>query len=285
MVPFSRDYGGVSCPGVSRRVGWCYIYRGDVTRTLYYPVAPTRMLNRIQFTLIHTSHPGNIGGVARAMKCMGLSSLSLLSPRSFPDDAATSRASGAQDLLDTAVVSDDLGELIGDCVLVVGTTSRHREIPLPVLDPRCAAARISEQARSGKVAVLFGRESSGLTNAEVDACNLLIQIPTGPDYFSLNLASAAQIVAYEIHLAMGPAATTALTTPALADRASLEMLYEHLRQTLVDIEFSQGADNDKLLRKLTRMFNRARLTKEETSILRGILTAAQTRGGSKRGSV
>ncbi len=146
------------------------------------------MLPQIRFTLIETSHPGNIGGVARAMKCMNLSSLVLVSPGQFPHPDALTRSAGAENILEQARVCRDVKEAVGDCIFVAGTTARERAIEWPVESPRAAAKKIAAEAANGPVALLFGRERSGLTNEEVDLCNLLIRIPTGPGYSSLNLA-------------------------------------------------------------------------------------------------
>lgn len=239
------------------------------------------MLPQIRFTLVETSHPGNIGGVARAMKCMEQSRLVLVSPGKFPHSDATSRAAGAEDLLQQARVCSSLNEAVSDCVFVVGTTARQRAVGWPVEAPRIAARRIVDEAAAGPVALLFGRERNGLTNAEVELCNLLVRIPTGPGYASLNLASAAQIMAYEIYLAAGAAANQAPPGEAAADQGSLEGFYEHLERTLLDLEFMKSKHSTRLMRKLIRLFNRARPTPEELNILRGILTAAQaaSRGG------
>lgn len=235
------------------------------------------MLPQIRFTLVETSHPGNIGGVARAMKCMGLSELTLVAPKHFPHAEATSRASGAGDILQNARLCADLGEATGECVFVVGTTSRAREIPWPVVDPRRGAATLLQEAQNGPVAVLFGRESGGLTNKEVDLCHLLVRIPTNTQYESLNLASAAQVVAYEIYLAASCGAGITEHSRDPADGATMAMFYEHLEQALRDIDFIKPASSVKLMRKLTLLYNRAQPTVEEINILRGILTAAQTR--------
>lgn len=236
------------------------------------------MLPQIRFTLVETSHPGNIGGVARAMKCMDLSSLVLVSPGQFPHPDAVSRSAGAEDVLEGARICPNVKEAISDCIFVAGTTARERAIEWPVESPRAAAKKLIEEARRGPVALLFGRERSGLTNEEVDVCNLLIRIPTGGGYTSLNLASAAQILAYEIFLAacdnpepLGPGLEA-------ADQSSLDGFYRHLECTLLDLDFMKSGHPTRLMRKLVRLFNRARPTPEEINILRGILTAAQTSG-------
>jgi len=234
------------------------------------------MLPQIRFTLVETSHPGNIGGVARAMKCMDLSSLVLVSPARFPHPDAISRSTGADDLLQNARICSTVEEAVSDCIYVAGTTARERAIGWPVESPRSAARKLVNEAGSGPVALLFGRERNGLTNDEVDLCNVLIRIPTGPAYASLNLASAAQIMAYELFLATaGGGDRLRPVAAAAADQNSLDGFYQHLERTLSELDFMKSQHPTRLMRKLVRLFNRARPTPEEINILRGILTAAQ----------
>jgi TrmH family RNA methyltransferase len=240
----------------------------------HFPVIA--MLPQIRFTLIETSHPGNIGGVARAMKCMDLASLVLVSPSHFPHPDAASRSAGAGEILSGARIFRDVESAIADCVYVAGTTARSRAIEWPVCSPRDAAPKIVEEAQTGPVALLFGRERSGLTNDEVGLCNTLVRIPTGPDYASLNLASAAQIMAYEIFLEANRDRVRVVAPALPADRGSLDGFYRHLEETLFELDFMKSQHPTRLMRKLIRLFNRARPTLEELNILRGILTAAQT---------
>lgn len=236
------------------------------------------MLPQIRFVLIGTSHPGNIGATARAMKCMQLSNLVLVAPKYFPHADASSRAAGAEDVLDAAAVYPDLDQAVRDCVFVVGTTARARTIDWPLAQPRAAARRVIEESAKGPVAVLFGRERTGLTNREVDRCHLLVRIPTAAGFSSLNLASAAQIMAYELFLAAGLPAGAAPDADDHADLASMNGFYRHLEQTLFDLDFVKTKNPPtKLMRKLKRLFNRARPSAEEVNILRGILTAAGSR--------
>lgn len=239
------------------------------------------MLTQIRFTLIETSHPGNIGGVARAMKCMDLSKLVLVTPKHFPHPDASSRATGAEDLLANAAVFTDIRQAIDDSVFVVGTTSRPRTIEWPLVEPGSAAERIIEESEQGPVSILFGRERSGLTNREVDLCNLLVRIPTSEEYASLNLASAAQIMAYELYLKANPAPRYT-SDHGRADRASMSKFYRHLEETLHDLDFVKVNPPTKLMRKLARLFNRAQPTIEEVNILRGILSAAQSKAQSQK---
>lgn len=233
------------------------------------------MLPQIRFTLIETSHPGNIGGVARAMKCMEFSNLDLVAPKLFPHPDAQSRAAGAEDILDRARVFTDTKHAVSDCVFVVGTTARERSIEWPLEYPRQAAGKIVEQSRKGPVALLFGRERSGLSNDEVDLCHLLVRIPTGRVYTSLNLASAVQILAYELYLELRQVADRVVEPAAAADQHDMDRFYKHLEATLRDLDFVKTSHPTKLMRKLFRLFNRAQPTVEEVNILRGILTAAQ----------
>ncbi len=241
------------------------------------------MLPQIRFILIETSHPGNIGGAARAMKCMEFLNLDLVAPKLFPHEDALSRAAGAEDVLDRARVFTDTKHAVSDCIFVVGTTARERSIQWPLEYPRQAARKIVAQARNGPVAVLFGRERSGLTNDEVDLCHLLVRIPTGRNYASLNLASAVQIMAYELYLELHQVADLAVAPTVAADQHNMDGLYQHLEATLQDLDFVKTSHPTQLMRKLFRLFNRAQPTAEEVNILRGILTAAQTAasGGSR----
>ncbi len=229
-----------------------------------------------RFVLVETSHPGNIGGVARAMKTMGLARLHLVAPKSFPHPEASQRAAGADDLLRGAVCHDRLTDAVADCRLVIGTTARQRTIEWPLLTPAEAARRLCTEGRNGPVAIVFGRERNGLTNSEVDLCHAMVRIPTDSGYSSLNLASAAQVLAYEIRLADGREEDPRQTVPAAANGDAMGLFYRHLQQTLYDLDFVKTQHPPvKLMRKLMRLFNRARPSEEELSILRGILAAAQ----------
>jgi len=228
--------------------------------------------------LIGTSHPGNIGAVARAMKNMCLRDLRLVNPRYFPHAEATARASGADDLLADAQVTAGLDEALAGCRLVVGTSARSRSVEWPVLDPRQCAQRLVGAAADGPVAVLFGRESSGLTNEELDRCRYLVQIPSNPEYSSLNIAMAVQVLAYEILTAAGDRALApAERSPAPAER--FEGFAEHLGETLDQIGFADPRQSHKLMRRLRRLFLRADPDDEEINLLRGILKAVQTKSG------
>jgi tRNA (cytidine32/uridine32-2'-O)-methyltransferase len=239
--------------------------------------------DNIRIVLVNTSHPGNIGGVARAMKNMGLSRLYLVAPRQFPHEQAEWRAASAADLLAGAVVTSTLEEAIGDCQFVVGTSARQRRIPWPLLDPRRCAARIGEAAAREQVAVLFGREDRGLTNEELKLCNLHLNIPTDEAYSSLNLAMAVQIVCYELRMLSAqpqlPDAEDAQWDAPFTTRDNMERFYLHLEQTLTDIGFLDPAAPRQLMARLRRLYSRVRLDEMELNILRGILTETQKRVG------
>jgi len=241
--------------------------------------------DNIRIVLVDTSHPGNIGGVARAMKNMGLARLYLVAPRQFPDERATWRAASASELLDAAVVTDSLAQAIGDCQFVVGTSARERRIPWPLLDPRQCAARIAAASDSEQVAVLFGREDRGLTNEELQLCNLHLTIPTDAAYSSVNLAMAVQIVCYELRMLLAPEARPdredANWDSAFATHENMERFYVHLEETLVDLEFLDPAAPRQLMSRLRRLYGRVRLDEMELNILRGILT--ETRKWVARG--
>ena len=238
------------------------------------------ILNRIRIVLVATSHAGNIGAAARAMKTMGLSRLVLVAPQSFPDPEATARAVGAENILQAAQVTASLDEAIRDCQLVIGTSARSRRIAWPTLSPDAAAARTLGEAATHEVAILFGRERTGLTNEELDRCHALVHIPTDPEFSSLNLAAAVQIVAYELRRAMpattdlpGPV-TDALGEP-LASAAEVQRFYEHLERVMTETGFLDPENPKLLMRRLMRLYNRAQLTTNEVNILRGILTAVR----------
>ncbi len=232
----------------------------------------------IRIVLVNTSHPGNIGGCARAMKNMGLDRLYLVEPKRFPDHEADWRAASAQDVLQGAVVTSTVEEAVADCHFVVGTSARGRRIPWPLLDPRGCAPQIATAAENGDVAILFGREDRGLTNEELQQCNLHLNIPTSEVYSSLNLAMAVQIVCYELRLLVGEelsASGTDQWDAPFTSRDEAERFYVHLEQTLVDIEFLNPAAPRQLMTRLRRLFNRVRLDEMELNILRGMLTQTQ----------
>ncbi len=235
------------------------------------------MLNNIQIILVGITHPGNIGAAARAMKTMELSQMRLVQPKIFPSVEATARACGADDILANAQIFDTLEDSIKDCHLVIGTSTRARHLIWPTLTPKACAEKSLQSA--GKVAILFGREQSGLTNEELEFCHFLVQIATNPIFSSLNVASAVQIIAYELHESLKNQSEDGETLIELEDPlASAEMMghfYKHLEQTLIDIEFLDPEKPKHLMRRLHRLFNRIQPIESEVNILRGILTAAQ----------
>jgi tRNA (cytidine32/uridine32-2'-O)-methyltransferase len=232
----------------------------------------------IRIVLVETTHPGNIGAAARAMKNMCLGRLYLVTPHRFPCADATARAAGADDLLARAVVCRTLDEAISDCKIVIGTSARSRSIAWPEVGPRACAKKLASEAETTQAAILFGREHSGLTNAELDRCHYLLQIPCNARFSSLNLAAAVQIVAYELLTASkGEAEATTPSLSPLASSDQLKSFYRHLQQTLFDIGFLQPGKTGALMRRLRRLFNRAQLETKEIDILRGILSAAQGR--------
>jgi len=232
----------------------------------------------ISIVLVEPSHPGNIGAVARAMKNMGLERLVLVSPRQFPHSEAITRASGADDVLAKARLVTTVAEAVAGCGFIVATTSRTRDQYFRVADVREAAERVLAESRRGPAAVLFGSERAGLTNEQVEAAHLLIRIPASAAYPSLNLAMAVQIVAYELFRARGVQIDTAPAAGPLADPEEMERLFGHLAQVLEAIDFrdrTQGGTH--LMARLRRLFQRAALDRNEVNILRGILTAVQSR--------
>jgi tRNA (cytidine32/uridine32-2'-O)-methyltransferase len=241
------------------------------------------MLNNIRIVLVDTSHPGNIGAVARAMKNMCLTQLYLVNPLQFPDAEATSRASGADDLLNQAKVVESLDQALEGCRLVVGTSARARTVNWPVSSPRTSAEKLVAEAELGDVALVFGRERSGLTNSELDRCTFLVHIPTNQAYSSLNLGAAVQVLSYEVylaHLEKTPAEPEIARDLATADM--LQNFHNHLEQALDDIGFTDTRQSEKLMRRLRSLFQRARLDRDEVNILRGIFSAMQGRKSMRR---
>jgi TrmH family RNA methyltransferase len=225
----------------------------------------------VRFVLDHTSHPGNIGAAARAMKVMGLSELHLVAPLEFPSAAATARAAGADDLLAAARVHDTLDDALTDCVWVAGTSHRAEQVDQPLYEPREATKEALRQA--GPVAILFGCERSGLDNTAMDRCNALIRIPTAAEYTSLNLAQAVQILAYELHLALRSGAIEGVHSgkqPASAER--MAVFFDRLEVTLAAIRFSTPGQDEMLHRRLRRVFMRARPDDDELNMLNGMLS-------------
>ncbi len=228
--------------------------------------------SRIRIVLVEPSHPGNIGGAARAMKTMGLSRLAVVNPKRFPDPQAEWRAAGAQDVLERVEVHDSVEAAIAECHWVVGTSTRSRRIPWPVKSAAAVAADILAQPPEVEVAVLFGRETNGLSNEELQRCHCHLQIPANPDYSSLNLAMAVQVVCYELFKqAEGVEVAAASWDQPPATAAQLEGFLDHLESALIDSGFLDPANPGQTLTRLRRLFTRIALDDKEVQMLRGIL--------------
>ncbi len=236
-------------------------------------------MQNLRIVLVETSHPGNIGAAARAMKTMGLSKLTLVRPKTFPCAEATARASGADDVLSQAVVCESLQEAIRDCGFVMGTSARLRRLPWPLVGPRECGELLFQKAGNGtEVALVFGREKFGLSNDELDLCHSAVCIPTNPDYSSLNLASAVQVLSYEIRMASGDtelvsdAGNTDKQTPT-ATSEQLEQLNRHLQDAMIAVGFLNPENPRQLPRRIKRLLAKAGLDHKEVQILRGFLAA------------
>jgi len=241
------------------------------------------MLDQIRIVLISTTHSGNIGATARAMKNMGIADLALVDPVAELDSEAVVRASGAVEILDNAKIVGTLEEAVADCSMVIGTSARSRHIPWPLCNPRECASKAKQAAGQGnKIALVFGRESSGLTNEELQRCNLHVHIPTDENFSSLNVASAVQVLCYEMRMA------ALADTPdeedlqwgvpwdyELATHEELERFYEHLEGTLVDIGFLDPNTPKQLMTRLRRLYGRVAMDKVEVNMMRGMLKATQ----------
>ena len=243
----------------------------------------------IRIVLIETSHPGNIGAAARAMKNMGLTRLYLANPLMFPHEKAVWRSASAVDVVNNATVVASLDEALEGCQLIVGTSARDRRIPWPMLEPKsCGERAVAEHALGHEVAIIFGREDRGLKNEELQRCHYHVNIPTGEAYSSLNLAMAVQVLSYEIlqaQLSSESLANDGITRTGdpdwdmdFADSQAIELMVEHLEQTLVEVGFHDPENPRQLMTRLRRMFNRIRMDKMEVNILRGFLTAVNRKG-------
>jgi len=258
------------CDGMTTsKIGACF------SRT---PIDSLTTLNQIRIVLCQTGHPGNIGSTARAMKTMGLSHLCLVNPRSFPHADAHMMSAGATDILEAAQVCTSLHEALAGCNLVIGMTARKRELSHQSCSPREAAALAI--ASGQQVALVFGNETSGLSNDELILCQQLVHIPANPDFSSLNLASAVQIMAYELRMALlGAPETVEHPNPYRrikpATHEEVEGFYGHLEQTLVHVGYLNPEQPKRLMSRLRRLFTRAGLHQEEVNILRGILQSVR----------
>ena len=240
-------------------------------------------LNNIRIVMIQTSHSGNIGAAARAMKVMGLSDLCLVSPKKFPDDQATAMASGADNILQQATVVETLPEAIADCQIIIGTSARStRYLQWPLRSARECGEYVADNVSDKKIAIIFGRERTGLTNDELDYCQSLVHIPTNPDYSSLNVASAVQLLSYEcsIHINDTERATPETNKnrqEEIVDAKVMESFYQNLETVLQEIRYLDPKNPRHLMRRLRRLFGRISMTQSEMNILRGILSAMQGR--------
>jgi tRNA/rRNA methyltransferase len=238
-------------------------------------------LHNFRVVLCQTSHPGNIGSAARAMKTMGLNQLYLVKPASFPDAHATALSTGAADLLENAVVTETLAEALTGCAFAIGMSARKRGLSHELVNVRTAAAKAIEIAATQPVALVFGTEMSGLSNAELDHCQMLAMIQANPDYSSLNLAAAVQIMCYELRMAaldeenLQNDNLSPNVIPEYATIDSLEGFYTHLEETLLHIGYLNPAAPKKLMERMRRVYARAKLEKEEVNLLRGVLTLTQ----------
>lgn len=234
------------------------------------------MLDQIRIVLVNTSHTGNMGSAARAMKTMGLTQLVLVDPQTLPDDNAMALAAGASDVLANARIVSTLDEAIADCGLVIGTSARSRTLSWPMLDPREAGKKAVVEGVKHPVALVFGRERTGLTNDELQKCHYHVAIAANPEYSSLNLAMAVQTLCYEVRMHwlqdQAPEVESEADYPS-ADQ--LEGFYQHLEQTLLKTGFIADDHPGQVMSKLRRLFNRARPETVELNILRGILTSVQ----------
>ncbi|MEQ8955119.1 MAG: tRNA (cytosine(32)/uridine(32)-2'-O)-methyltransferase TrmJ [Gammaproteobacteria bacterium] len=236
-----------------------------------------QVLENVTIVLVNTSHPGNIGATARAMKNMGLHRLVLVAPQEFPSGVAVGRAASALDILENARVVATLEEAVAECGLVIGASARSRRIPWPMLDPRESARKIVAEHPQNRAALVFGREDSGLNNDELQQCHFHVQIPASPQYSSLNLAAAVMILCYELRqAALGEKhAVTELEEhwdQSFATSEQVEHFYQHLELVLVAIDFHDPSNPRQLMQRMRRLFGRIRIDEMEMNILRGILT-------------
>lgn len=243
------------------------------------PAAASSPLENIRIVMVHTTHPGNIGAAARAMKNMGLSQLYIVAPRNYPHEDAYFRAANAVDILARAVIVDTFEEAIAGCSLVVGSSARERRIPWPLLDARRACEQAYREACTGTVALVFGREDRGLTNEELQQCQLHVNIPSNPEYSSLNVAMAIQVLAYEVRMAHVASALPDDTMDGwdipYAGADDVERLFVHMEEALLETGFLKPEAPKQAMARLRRLFQRTRLDQMEVNILRGIFTVAQ----------
>lgn len=237
------------------------------------------LLSNVRVVMVNTTLPGNIGSAARAMKTMGLTDLVLVDPKKPIDEEAVARSSGATDILEAATQVSSLDEAIGDCGLVIGTSARSRSIPWPLLNPRQCAERTILTSKRQKVAIVFGREDRGLTNEELAKCQAHVHIPTNPDYSSLNIASAIQVICYELRMAVESEVNLSSEfwgvdwDKELASAHELEGFINHLERVMIESDFLDPENPRYVMTRLRRLFNRSLPDKVEINVLRGILSS------------
>ena len=236
-------------------------------------------LNTVKVVLVGTTHPGNIGAAARAIKNMGILNLALVKPKEFPSDIAIYRSKAAKDILENAEMYESLEDAIAGCKLVVGTSARARSVPWPVFNPRDASEEMRKISKQGNVAIVFGREDRGLTNDELGLCNFHVHIPSDPKYSSLNLSQAVQILAYEIRLAYSrdEVISEVKWDVDLANNEQTERLIDHMEELMQDVEFYDVENPRKLLLRVRRFFKRSKIDVMEANIFRGLFSAIQKR--------
>ncbi|HVW63958.1 MAG TPA: RNA methyltransferase [Nitrosospira sp.] len=236
---------------------------------------PSNPLDKVRIVLSHTSHPGNIGAAARAMKTMGLDKLYLVNPGAFPDKEAERRAAGAWEILNAAAVCTSLDEALDGTSLAAAVTARPRDLSHEVFDARRGAREVLGYAGGGPVALVFGNETAGLTTAEASKCQILINIPANPDYSSLNLGSAVQVMVYELRMTLPDVSSFSPQAGLAATFDEVELLYRHLERLAISSGFLNLKEPKRFEQRVRRLFARARLEKEEVNMLRGILSALE----------
>ncbi|ATC56893.1 tRNA (cytosine(32)/uridine(32)-2'-O)-methyltransferase TrmJ [Vibrio anguillarum] len=236
------------------------------------------MLDNVKIILVGTSHSGNIGSAARAMKVMGLSKMILVSPQCEVDAQAIALAAGASDIALNAEIVDTLEQAVADCGLVVGSSARSRTLEWPMLEPRECGEKLAQEGQQYPVALVFGREKTGLTNDELQKCHFHVCIPANPEYSSLNLAMAVQTLSYELRVAY--LNNEKKGYPAQPEEAyplhhELEMFYQHLEKVMIQTQFISKEQPGQIMNKLRRLFSRSRPESQEINILRGVLTSIE----------
>jgi len=243
------------------------------------------MLSNVKVVLVGTSHSGNIGSAARAMKVMGLSEMVLVDPQCEVDAQAVALAAGASEIALNARIVKSLEEAVDDCGLVVGTSARSRTLEWPMLDPRECGEKFAVEGQKHPVALVFGRERTGLTNEELQKCHFHVSIPANPEYSSLNLAMAVQTLCYEIrvaHLSLLQSQYPPQEEQDYPRHKELEMFYEHLEKVMIETQFISDKQPGQVMNKLRRLFNRARPEAQELNTLRGVLTAVEKSLANKK---